>query len=262
MKYSIHFPEFDSDLYPQKVVALRLSGLEKDEEIPFHQHHKGQLVLPLSGFVRCKIADAIWMVPANCAVWIPSQVPHSNSVSLDADTCMLFVDQDVIGMPSKACTLSISPLLRELIIRLTESEQSYKSDSKTGRLVDVLIDELTNMPSEHFDFPIPAEPRLHSIALELINNPSDRSTVGEWASKYAMSERTLARLVKQELGLTFGNWRGQLHIVIALQKLSSGEPVQRVSEDLGYESVSAFITFFKKTLGRPPKQYIKQRIND
>jgi len=74
-----------------------------------------------------------------------------------------------------------------------------------------------------------------------------------------MSERTLTRLVKQEVGLSFGRWRGQLHIVLALQKLASGVSVQRIADELGYESASAFITFFKKTLGKSPKQYIKQQ---
>ncbi|MGS0726242.1 helix-turn-helix domain-containing protein, partial [Shewanella sp. 0m-11] len=68
---------------------------------------------------------------------------------------------------------------------------------------------------------------------------------------------TLARLVKSEIGLSFGRWRGQLHIVLALQKLATGDSVQRIAEELGYESVSAFITFFKKTLGQSPKQYMK-----
>jgi AraC-like DNA-binding protein len=35
--------------------------------------------------------------------------------------------------------------------------------------------------------------------------------------------------------------------------------VQRVSQDLGYDSVSAFITMFKKTLGKPPARYMAQR---
>jgi AraC-like DNA-binding protein len=48
-------------------------------------------------------------------------------------------------------------------------------------------------------------------------------------------------------------------LVIALQQLALGESVQRIAEELGYESVSAFITFFKKTLGKSPKQYIKQQ---
>jgi AraC-like DNA-binding protein len=74
-----------------------------------------------------------------------------------------------------------------------------------------------------------------------------------------MSERTLARLVLNETGMTFGRWRQQLHIVIALQNLSAGVPVQRVSEDLGYESVSSFITMFKKALGKPPARYFADK---
>jgi len=260
MALSHNSANFDSDRYTETVNALRTSNVELDLEMPFHQHIKCQLVMPLTGFVRCRIADAIWMVPANCAVWIPSQVSHSNHISLSSDVCMLFVDPNIPSIPDKSCTLSISPLLRELIISLASKKQDYSSDEVTVRLAQVLIDELTRMPKEHFDFPIPTERRLNKIAHLLLDNPADRKTVGEWASLFAMSERTFSRLVKQEVGMTFGRWRGQLHLVMALQKLSSNESVQRISEDLGYESVSAFITFFKKTLGRPPKQYMRQSV--
>ena len=252
-------PGFDSDDYPQAVVAARLVAEEEYAETPFHRHRKCQLVLALNGYVKCKIADAIWMVPPNCAVWIPSQVPHSNLVSKDANVCMLFVDPTIEGMPASSCTLSITPLLRELIAHLTTLEQNYEKDSVTDKLVDVLIDQLRLMPREHFDFPLPIEPRLNMIAQRLLSAPEDRRTVAQWASEYAMSERTLSRLVKNEIGLTFGRWRGQLHIVLALQKLAVGGTVQRIAEDLGYESVSAFITFFKKTLGKSPKQYMKHK---
>lgn len=33
--------------------------------------------------------------------------------------------------------------------------------------------------------------------------------------------------------LSFGRWRRQLHLVIALRELASGATVQRVSSDLG-----------------------------
>lgn len=252
-------PLFDSELFPQAAVALRLVGQKKDAETPLHQHHKCQLVMALSGFVRCQIDDAIWMVPPDCAVWIPSQVPHSNQISKDADVCMLFIHPDIEGMPSKSCTLSVTPLLRELIIHLAAQQQDYATGSAADRLVRVLIDQLQSMPTEHYDFPIPAEPRLKAIAQALMAAPDDRRTVAQWADEYAMSERTLARLVQNEIGLTFGRWRGQLHIVLALQKLAVGGSVQRIAEELGYESVSAFITFFKKTLGQSPKQYMKQK---
>ncbi|MBB5045765.1 AraC-like DNA-binding protein [Rhodopseudomonas rhenobacensis] len=70
-----------------------------------------------------------------------------------------------------------------------------------------------------------------------------------------MSERSLKRLMVQETGLSFGRWRRQLHLVIALRELASGATVQRVSSDLGYESATAFIVMFKKALGTTPARY-------
>ena len=70
-----------------------------------------------------------------------------------------------------------------------------------------------------------------------------------------MSERTLLRLVKQDTGLSFARWRQQVQLLHALLQLAAGKSVQQVSMDLGYESVSAFITVFKKRLGTTPKRY-------
>jgi AraC-like DNA-binding protein len=77
----------------------------------------------------------------------------------------------------------------------------------------------------------------------------------EWAARLTMSERSFARLVVKETGLTFGRWRQQLHLLVAVRELAGGTLVQRVSDDLGYESVTAFITMFKKALGHPPGRY-------
>jgi AraC-like DNA-binding protein len=85
------------------------------------------------------------------------------------------------------------------------------------------------------------------MADALVSNPEDRSTFKTWAKRLALSERSLARLMLRETGLTFGRWRQQLHLILALQALASGVSVQNVAANLGYESVNAFITMFKKT---------------
>ncbi|EFP98561.1 AraC family transcriptional regulator [Vibrio caribbeanicus] len=256
MANSIPSGFFNPDAYQQTVVALRLTEAEQNE-VPFHQHRKGQLVMPLSGFVKSRIEDAIWMVPRHCAVWIPSKMPHSNYVASRSDICMLFVDPDIEGLPEKTCTLSVSPLLRELVVKLASEDKDYDQQGRVGRLAEVLIDELVSMPTERFEFPIPSEPRLNKLAYWMLEKPNNQTSIKLWAQRLAMSDRTLSRLVKQELGMTFGQWRAQLHVVVVLQKLSQKETVQRISEDLGYESVSAFITFFKKMFGKPPAQYMK-----
>ncbi|MEQ4617320.1 MAG: AraC family transcriptional regulator [Corticimicrobacter sp.] len=172
---------------------------------------------------------------------------HSNRVTDNARLCFLFVEPGSALMPEKCCTLAISPMMRELILYLAVQGPDYPRDGAAGRVAAVLLEQLYLPVSDH--------PRIRHLADALVMDPADRSTLAQWAGKLAMSERSLARLLKRETGLTFGRWRQQLHLIIALQQLAAGRPVQQVAGNLGYDSVTAFITMFKKALGRPPAQY-------
>ncbi|REG83936.1 AraC family transcriptional regulator [Marinomonas pollencensis] len=245
--------------YSPRVFVSRSESVSHVEETPWHQHQSGQLVLPLTGVVTCFIEDKMWLVPPRCAVWIPSMVSHSNQISANADVCMLLVAQAELTMPDYACTLTVTPLLRELVIHLATQTLDYEPGSATDRLVTVLLDQLVALEREEFAFPIPEHPVLKRLAFALLAKPNEKRTLKGWANDFAMSERTLARMIKRHVQLTFGQWRAHLHIVLALQKLAHGTPVQTISEELGYESVSAFITFFKKALGKSPRQYRLER---
>jgi AraC-like DNA-binding protein len=251
--------DFDPDRLPQPAVALRVNVQENERELPMHRHGKGQLVVALHGGVTCEVPGGLWMVPPHCGVWIPGGMLHSNRVTANGRLCFLFVEPGAAVLPGECCTLSITPLLRELIQRLAQLPQAYDVDGPTGRLVTVLLEELAQMRTEQLHLPISSDPRLRRIIDALTLDPADRSTAAEWGARVAMSERTLTRLVLGETGMTFGCWRQQLHIIIALQRLSAGALVQRVAEDLGYESVSAFITMFKKALGKPPARYFADK---
>ena len=76
---------------------------------------------------------------------------------------------------------------------------------------------------------MPEDPRLTRISDALIKTPDDRRTLAEWAGELAMSERTLARLIQRDTGLSFSRWRQQLHLVVAIRLLVEGMSVQRVS---------------------------------
>jgi AraC-like DNA-binding protein len=150
-------------------------------------------------------------------------------------------------------------MIRAMVDRLTREHADYPLDSHAGRLARVALDELVEMPRERFNLPISSDPKIRVIADALTIDPSDRGTLSQWAKRVAMSERSLARLMIRETGLTFGRWRQQLHLVVALRELASGATVQNVAAALGYESVNAFITMFKKALGSTPAQYFAQR---
>jgi len=246
---------FSPDQDRRPAVALRVDVQQNDVEQPVHSHRKGQLVLALRGGVTCEVPKAMWMVPPQHAVWIPGGLPHSNHVTDNARIYYLFIEPDAAGMPTECCTLVINPLVRELIRYLADRDPAYAREGPTARLVTVLLEQLAVAPIEQLHMPISDHPRIRRIADALAADPADRSTLAQWASKMAMSDRTLARLVLRETGLTFGRWRQQLHLIIAMQQLSSGASVQQVAGNLGYDSVTAFITMFKKALGKPPAQY-------
>jgi len=248
--------DFDPDRIPSPAIALRVETTRNDHETPVHRHRKGQLVLALRGAISCEVPHALWMVPPNCAVWVPGAMPHSNRVTPNARICLLFVEPGAAALPHSCCTLAISPLVRELILHLADQPHEYAADSATGRVARVLLDELPNMSVEQLHLPVSDEPRIRHIADALSHNPADRSTLPEWAARVATSERTLARLMLRETGLSFGRWRQQLQLLVALRRLAAGASVQQVSAELGYESVTAFITMFKKALGRPPGKYL------
>ncbi|MBX5156998.1 MULTISPECIES: helix-turn-helix domain-containing protein [unclassified Rhizobium] len=249
------YDDFDPDWSDRLAVAVRLDFSDYEAEVPQHQHKQGQLILALHGAVTCRTENGLWIVPPDCGVWIPGGIPHSNLVTSNARLSYLFVQPDAATLPQECCTLSVSPMLREMILRLADVSVNSAPDDHVGRLVRVLLDELTQMPIQGLELPASSHPKINAITAALMAEPSDRRTLVDWAAHVAMSERSLKRLMVQETGLTFGRWRRQLHLVIALRELASGATVQRVSSDLGYESATAFIVMFKKALGTTPTRY-------
>lgn len=254
--------DFHPDRTDRPAIALRLSFTNYTSEVPMHRHRKGQLVLALRGAVTCTAADGLWIVPPDCGVWIPGGLPHSNRATPNACLSFLFIEPGAAALPDQCCTLAISAMVREMIHRLEDAPDDYLPNDHTGRLVRVLLDELALMPKQQLNLPVSDHPKIRLIADALTAEPGDRSTLREWAMRVAMSERSLARLMVRETNLTFGRWRQQLHLVIALRELAGGTTVQRVSQELGYSSVTAFIAMFKKALGKTPSRYFDKPTRD
>ena len=148
---------------------------------------------------------------------------------------------------------------RYCVIPLSTSKPCRKVAKANAETIStLLLSALPQMPVEDLYLPLTDEPRLDRIASALVDDPSDRSTIEQWAKRVAMSQNSLARLVQQETGLTFGRWRQQLQLIVAIRSLAAGASVQQVSGDLGYASVSAFITMFKKALGTSPAKYLRE----
>lgn len=259
-------PEIDSaeivdpQEIPRAVSAFGLEYIGQGPEYEPHAHPKAELILTVRGLVTCDVAKGRWMVPPQCALWIPAEMSHKVRTVGEVELYCLFLDPGIVsGLPSECCTIAVSPLLRELVIAASRLPMLYDPNGPAGNLVVTMLNELATAPVEYLHLPMTNNPRLGKIADIFAINPSDRATVAEWAQRVAMSERSLSRLIMRETGVSFGRWRQQFQIMVALERLVDGEPVKTVALDLGYESTGAFIAMFKRALGMSPGKYLVGR---
>ena len=163
------------------------------------------------------------------------------------------------ALPKTCCALTVTPLLRELVIRSADLPPMYERGGIESHLVTLLLDEIAVAPLGDLHLPMPTDPRLRALVEVMTTTPTDRSTMGTWARRVGMSERTMARALSNQTGMSSGRWRQQLHLMLAVQWLATGASVQRVADDLGYESASSFVSMYRKKLGAPPARYISER---
>lgn len=254
---------YDTDAIDRYVVAVNGTMISKYWEHAEHQHRKAQLLYSVRGIVNCEVENGVWIVPPQCAVWIPEELPHRARGSGETECYCLFVEPGVLpNLPKQCCTISVSPLLRELISKVASFSALRVLSNQEERLIAVLLDELTIAPVEELHFPLPMEPRLRKLADMLLTAPTDKTTKREWAHRIGMSERSMSRLLQAEIGMSFGRWRRQLHVIIALKRLTKGDSVQTVALELGYENSSGFVTMFRKAVGKPPAKYISSRMTN
>lgn len=226
---------------------------------PRHRHAWGQLSYALSGVLEVRTAGGGHVAPPMSAVWLPAGLEHEVLNRGRTEMRSLYVRADAAqGLPAQCTVLTVSPLARELILRVAQLPPDYEEAGPAGRLVTVLLDELAALAAlapAALDLPLPDDRRLQQLCAALQQQPDDGRSLADWGRQVGASERTLARLFRQQTGLGFAAWRQRLRLLQALPLLQSGQAVGRVALALGYTSVPAFVAAFKAQFGQPPGRW-------
>jgi AraC-like DNA-binding protein/quercetin dioxygenase-like cupin family protein len=228
----------------------------KGYDIPLHRHAWSQLIYARAGVMTVTVASTAkpgsWVVPPQRAVWVPAETDHWIRCGTRLSMRTLYVAPQSRALPATCCVVNIPPLLRELILASVEAPGS----SRRRRLMTALIlDEIRAATVAPLHLPEPSDPRLVRITGALREHPGDPRTLCAWSREAGASTRTLSRLFLSETGMTFRQWQRQARLLAALVRLAEGAPVTTVAFDLGYESPSAFISAFRRALGKTPRRY-------
>ena len=253
--------EFASDHYHDSI-AMPVTGVAVDYSnghvIPAHSHRRSQLVYAVEGVLVIETDVGRWVVPPSRGVWLIAGVSHTVRMRGVARMRSIFVNQDAIpGLPDADCVIEISPLLRELILAATKVTGHYDLQSRDGRLMRFILDELCSLPVLPFNLPWPQDVRILRVCQTLSEDPADNRAADDWAADLAMSAKTFHRQFQRQTGITFGRWRQQARLLLSLECLAQGMPIVQVALQHGYESQSAFAAAFKRQFGLRPSEFYR-----
>lgn len=221
-----------------------------------HTHPRAQVIYQRKGVYRVVTSLGSWVVPPGQAIWIPPLIYHEAFTNYSASALMFFVDRSVTATLARDCVVfSVAPLLAELFARAVEYGNDYAGRGNAERLMRVLLDELDDLQPAPLHLPLAADKRLRRVMDALVENPGDGRSLEAIAASCGASGRTLARLFRSETGMSFVEWRRQLRLLEAIDRLGSGQAVTNVALDLGYRSLSAFSAMFRRALSSSPTDY-------
>src|ERR1700739_4677341 len=79
--------------------------------VPLHFHDRDQLVYASRGVMTVRTSQGTWVVPTHRAVWIPSGVPHTITMSGAVAMRTLYLKQRLSPtLPRDCCVVNVSPL--------------------------------------------------------------------------------------------------------------------------------------------------------
>ncbi|CAP44560.1 AraC family transcriptional regulator [Bordetella petrii] len=226
----------------------------------WHSHEQGQLVHATSGVVRVLTSQGGWTLAPRQALWIAPGVDHELHMIGQVAMRWLRIEPDAAPWLWAECRqIRVTPLLRELILKMLQDPPVYPPESNAAMIVPLLLRQLQEAEViVHGKLPLPRDKRLLKVCEVLIRSPANNDPMALLGERAGTSVRTLSRLFKEQTGLTFVQWRQQLRLSEAVCQLSLGQSVSSVAQDMGYATANAFSTMFRRTLGATPQRYMRE----
>ncbi|MER5515888.1 helix-turn-helix transcriptional regulator [Streptomyces sp. NPDC002763] len=219
--------------------------------IDAHRHDDHQIAYAGRGVLAVTTGAGSWVAPGNRAIWVPAGTVHAHRAygELELHFIGLPATENPLALDAPT-VLAVGPLLRELIIAYTRGEDD--DSPERARLHAVLLDQLRASPQQPLHLPTPTAPLLRDVCAILQADPADGRTLRELGRAVGAGDRTLSRLFRSDLGMTFPQWRTQLRLHHALILLADRTPVTAVAHACGWSSASAFIDAFRRAFGHTP----------
>jgi AraC-like DNA-binding protein len=163
-------------------------------------------------------------------------------------------------LPRTCTVLHVPLLLRELIVEAVRIEHLRTDSRQHATIRDLIVHLLHEASPVPMFVTLPSDPRALAVAQATIANPTSGCSLPELCAEAGASVRTIQRVFRRDVGLTFERWRQQVRLMKGVELLVAGRSVKEVAYEVGYHQPSAFVEMFRRTMGNTPKPHA--HVND
>lgn len=257
--FEMHFRRLEWLEQARDRIVAMASEYSDGYRVPEHEHVRAQLLHAIHGVVLIKTRFGRWIVPPDHAMWIPAGIVHAVEMLGDVSMRSIYVLPGAIeGLPARLHVVAVGDLMRSLIVEAVGLPAQAASAERSLLVLNLILHEIPRLPERPLGLPFPSDVRIASLCRRFLAAPSPHTTIDDWAAWLGMSRRSFTRTFQRETGLSLSTWRQQALLFAALPRLADGEPVTSVALDLGYDSVPAFTTMFRRMLGASPRSYLRR----
>jgi AraC-like DNA-binding protein len=242
----------------RRPLRVRARAVPAEESFDWHSHPGAQVAYAAHGVIRVSVVDSTWVVPPTRAIWVPPQMAHRVEMLENAELRTLYIDATRAPLPLGECkVIEVAPLLALLIEELS-AERAARKSPRQKLLTELILHEIGRAHSLPLAIPMPKDKRLVALCERLIREPSLPLGLKALAPQMGASERTMGRLFRRELNMSFNQWRTKLRLMHAVSLAASNRSFASIAEALGYQSQSAFSAMFRRTLGKSPSAFFRR----
>lgn len=261
-KYINQYYMTEVDRYPDTIYCHHAVMGEKF--ILEHTHKKGQFLYTEGGVVYLNTSERSYFLPARHYIWIPAGVTHSihpNSPEVLMRNLYFPIKENDDEFFGKIGIYPANDLLIHLMLFTNRWNGDIEPDDETRYSIayafKMLLPELSRnvLP---LALPYPEEPRLTRIVRYMDKHVAENMGFKRLAKHFGISERSLARLFKKELKMSFIQYYTIMRMLKALKLLLEDKlSINEVASRVGYNSLPTFSNTFTKVVGVRPSEYVK-----
>jgi AraC-like DNA-binding protein len=240
--------------------GISVSTLSRDyptgSHVPAHAHGSDQLIYASLGIMQVSSMNQRWIIPPHFGLWIPARIAHEIRMPEPVSMRTLYLRSGLADLGKSCAVLHISPLLRELIFEVVRVGNLRSRDHTESALRDLVIAQLEKASPMPTCILLPHDLRARAVAEAVMAEPALRSPLLSMCKSCGISVRTLERIFRKDVGMSFESWRRQVRLMKAIELLVAGRSVKQVAFSVGYQEPSAFVALFRSTFGTTPKAWV------